>query len=519
MAKGPKFPAWRLVLWAIWLIAECELLLVRHYEVRTELRQLFKLPLYHILLTFLALVAIEKLFAPRSRFLLRARWNWAWPAAHIGLYSLVSLNLERWWWQGRAAYGSVAMMVVSSAMAFALLGSWLAAWLPVSSWRRTFREEWQWIRWVFPASLAAPYLAESASNGWEKFSALTMEVTRWGLVVLYDPVICRPKSLELGTEGFVIQVLPGCSGLEGMGLLALLASAYVWVRRGQLKFPRSLALIPLAVGIAYAANILRLIVLIVIGTELSASIALRGFHSQAGWLSFTVLGLGLIALAESLVWFHRQDAPVENLAEDYSYPALPYLMPLAAMLVATLLVQATTGRFPYTYGLKPLLAGLVLQNYRRSYPALLPRPSLLAVLVGIVVWVVWAALVRPGEAVSPYQALSPGWSEAWIALRMVGGVLVVPLVEELAFRGYLMRRLQGEMFEQFDGPTTVRALIFSSVAFGLMHDAWLAGILAGLAYGWVATRRGGLSNAVVAHMLTNLLLAVQVLVLKQWGLW
>jgi CAAX prenyl protease-like protein len=66
---------------------------------------------------------------------------------------------------------------------------------------------------------------------------------------------------------------------------------------------------------------------------------------------------------------------------------------------------------------------------------------------------------------------------------------------------------------------TWSSVAISSLAFGLLHEQWLAGTLAGAAYAWATTRRGRLSDAVVAHAITNLCLSVQVLGWHQWSLW
>jgi len=508
-----------LAVWGLWLMFECEVLLVGHYEVRTHLRALFGLPIYHILLTFLALVGIERMFSTRRDWLVfHVRWNGFWLTVHLLLYWQISIHLEEWWRRGQGA--SLPQLICFwSGLGASLVGSWVAAWLPISAWWKTLREQWSWLRWALPVSLAAPHGIENVSNGWQTISGWTMSLTRLGLTLFYDPVVCQPETLELGTESFVIEVLPGCSGLEGMGLLALFISSYLWVRRDHLKFPRSLVLVPAGVALAYMANLLRLVVLIVIGTEISPSIALRGFHSQAGWISFTCLALVLIATVERFPWFHRVQAAPELEQEGFAYPALPFLMPMAALLVATMVVQATTGRFAYSYFLKPLLGGAVLMNYFPKYRTILRRPGRMALMTGVFAWLLWVALVHPAESVSPYQALAGGWAEAWICLRILGGSVVVPLAEELAFRGYLMSRLQGEPFEANVGRTTPRALLLSSLAFGCLHEEWVAGTCAGLAYGWVSTRPGGLANSVVAHSLTNLLLAIQAVAFKQWGLW
>jgi CAAX prenyl protease-like protein len=108
----------------------------------------------------------------------------------------------------------------------------------------------------------------------------------------------------------------------------------------------------------------------------------------------------------------------------------------------------------------------------------------------------------------------------WLCFRIVGSVVTVPLAEELAFRGYLIRRLIAADFQEvtFDRFTWF-SFVVSSVAFGALHGRWLAGTLAGMAYALTLYRRGELADAVVAHATTNALLAIFVLTTDSWGLW
>ena len=52
-----------------------------------------------------------------------------------------------------------------------------------------------------------------------------------------------------------------------------------------------------------------------------------------------------------------------------------------------------------------------------------------------------------------------------------------------------------------------------------MHGRWLAGTLAGMAYALAYNSRGELADAMVAHAVTNALIAATVLLTGAWGLW
>ena len=69
------------------------------------------------------------------------------------------------------------------------------------------------------------------------------------------------------------------------------------------------------------------------------------------------------------------------------------------------------------------------------------------------------------------------------SFRIVGSVVAVPLAEELAFRGYLTRRLIAADFQDVPlGRLTWLSFLVSSALFGALHGRWLAGILAGMIY-------------------------------------
>ena len=102
-----------------------------------------------------------------------------------------------------------------------------------------------------------------------------------------------------------------------------------------------------------------------------------------------------------------------------------------------------------------------------------------------------------------------------------GAAVVAPIVEELAFRGFLLRRLCHADFDRVPYSTAARRvwpLLASSVVFGALHQSFIAGSLAGVAYGLALVPRGRLADAVVAHAVTNAMLAIYVMVTSRWYL-
>lgn len=184
------------------------------------------------------------------------------------------------------------------------------------------------------------------------------------------------------------------------------------------------------------------------------------------------------------------------------------------------------------YGLRAMAAGgLVLWFWPQLDELVKARPPALgdwlrAALTGGGVLAVWLlldfgifTLGGGGSGFVPTQADGmPDWSLAF--MRLTGSALVVPVIEELFWRSFLMRWLERQDWPGLD-PAAVglRALLLSSLVFGFEHHQWAAGIIAGLAYGWLYRRSGNLWVAVVAHAVTNGGLGAWVLLTGAWHFW
>lgn len=200
-------------------------------------------------------------------------------------------------------------------------------------------------------------------------------------------------------------------------------------------------------------------------------------------------------------------------------------MPLLVILAVGMLTHALSAGFELLYPLRFAGALAALWYYRRSYADLDWRMSWRAPLVGAAVFVVWAGFARfltsPAPAPQALMRLSAPLRATWILCRLLAAVLTVPVAEELAYRGFLLRRLTAPHFETLRfADARWPALAVSSIAFGAMHGGmWLPGILAGLAFGLLAMQTGKLGEAIAAHGASNALLALYVLLFDQWQLW
>jgi exosortase E/protease (VPEID-CTERM system) len=368
-------------------------------------------------------------------------------------------------------------------------------------------------------------LATAGELLWPYLSGPTLRAAGFLLASVSGLEVVRTEDLLFGTPDFVVHIAPVCSGLEGMGLMLAFLGGFMIVHRKSLRLPGALWLLPVAVFASFCANIVRLVALVLVGTFISPDVAVGGFHSKAGWFLFCVLAFGFIVLLRRSRWFVQEtDAAETETAAPSEISA--YLMPLLGLLAAMLVTGLWTTGFDASYFVRMAVAAALLFHYRAHYRSLWARPSLEAVAIGVVVFAVWIALV-PRHDPTASRSLTEGLSAlgqplalAWIVARILGSVVIIPIVEELAFRGYVLRRLIARDFSEvpFTSLTFV-SFVVSSLAFGLMHSAPLAGTLAGMAYALAQYRRGRIADAIVAHAVTNGLIAIDVLANGAWALW
>jgi len=360
---------------------------------------------------------------------------------------------------------------------------------------------------------------------WSPLARYTFTVAGGMLRLIYPDVVSDPARLILGTPTFKVAIAPACSGYEGIGLLLAFLAIYFWLFRRELRFPGALVLLPLGALSIWLVNALRIAVLIVIGTSGWPAIALGGFHSQAGWLSFNAVGLALVALLNRGRFFMKASAPT-SARPPVEDSTTAYLAPLLVVMASAMLTGAFSAGIDWLYPVRVIAAVWVLWVFRRHYTNLGWTMSWRAVAIGCGTFAVWVALVPSGPASADHwpaalRSVPVHWAGAWLALRVIGYTITVPLVEELAFRGYLTRRLMGEDFQRLPiGLFSWSSFAISSVLFGALHGGlWLAGTIAGMTFALALYQRRALGDAVLAHATTNGLIAVYVFATGRWSVW
>jgi uncharacterized protein len=130
----------------------------------------------------------------------------------------------------------------------------------------------------------------------------------------------------------------------------------------------------------------------------------------------------------------------------------------------------------------------------------------------------WAVVAR-SDGFDPHRADgSLNWP---LALgRLAGLALVVPVMEELFWRSFLLRWVDRHDFLTVS-PRQVGwgALLITTALFAVEHNRWFAGVIAGAVYAGLYMRSGNLWVPIVAHVITNGMLGVWILATGSWQFW
>lgn len=189
--------------------------------------------------------------------------------------------------------------------------------------------------------------------------------------------------------------------------------------------------------------------------------------------------------------------------------------------------------YPAIYAARLVATGVALAWVWRPIRDWVGRTTWWPVPLGLLLvipWIVLAALQRESgfvtqamerSAFDPFaQFASPGGAWAFLALRILGLVVVVPIIEELFLRGFLMRYVIDEQFWTVPfGRLTLASTATCLVYAVATHPAEAAAALA-----WFAVMSGVASatrrpiDVILAHAATNLALGAYVVATKSWWL-
>ena len=227
---------------------------------------------------------------------------------------------------------------------------------------------------------------------------------------------------------------------------------------------------------------------------------------------------------------------VETLqARDAGQSAVPYVLPFAVFVVFLAIQNYIPLPGQADLAVRTVVLTGVLAFFSRNVLSFRPTRLLLSTLLGVAVFVLWVApdvlfphyrehtLFQNPVMGKLHSAFSGdlGRDRIALALRFFRAVILVPIIEELFWRGWLMRWLISPRFESVRfGAWTASSFWITAVLFASEHGPyWDVGLMAGIIYNWWMTRSKCLADCIVAHAVTNFCLSVYVIGTGQWQYW
>ncbi len=407
--------------------------------------------------------------------------------------------------------------VISICLVAAGVARMLAPW---TLWRAFGRRLGLVAALVAIAGAAAPFLALRLRDFMEKdfLTDATFNVAIYVLQSIGSPIEIRPGTKIIGAGDFFVNVAPACSGVEGLVLTTVFASIYMALFYKDLKFPNVLVLLPIALVLSWTLNIVRITVLFQFGISGFAGLALGAFHSHAGWLMFTLLSLGIVLAAHYVPFFREtpgEEAPAQPVVPFFSDPVVAQIFPFAIFMASALLASTFSETPALVYPLRVLAMGAALLAFLPYLRTLPWRIDPLSLGAGVAIAGLWIATSTDTGATPPFAELGLGLTVIWIIARCVGTSICVPIIEELFFRGYLMRLISPDFAVRWRLGLSV---LITSGLFALLHDRWIEAGIAGVIFALLAARSRNITDAIISHALANALIAIWALSTGSWDM-
>lgn len=195
-------------------------------------------------------------------------------------------------------------------------------------------------------------------------------------------------------------------------------------------------------------------------------------------------------------------------------------------------LSLTPGTFLYLYPIRAISAGLALFLLRSHYNEIslrelaTPLKTVVSLALGLLVFILWIKMdwtlgsQSTPEGFNPTLIGDPITRNIIIASRLAGAAIIVPVMEELFWRSFLIRYIIEKDFTLVPiGLFTWPSFLVSVVLFGLEHHYILAGIMAGIAYSALLYYTRSITHCILSHAATNLLLGLYVLQTGNWHFW
>lgn len=213
----------------------------------------------------------------------------------------------------------------------------------------------------------------------------------------------------------------------------------------------------------------------------------------------------------------------------------PYVLPFVAFMVILGFSDYLTVLGVWEQPVRVMVLSVILFVFSRSVISFRLRSPLLTIGVGVAVFLIW---------IGP-DVLFPGYREHWLfqndltgrlkssmspemranvvslLFRSIRAAVLVPIIEELFWRAWLMRWVINTEFWRIPlGTYTFRSMAVVALLFASEHGPyWEVGLVAGVIYNWLMIRTKSLGDCILAHAITNACICVYAIKSQNWQYW
>ena len=220
---------------------------------------------------------------------------------------------------------------------------------------------------------------------------------------------------------------------------------------------------------------------------------------------------------------------------------VPRILPFATYMVFILIQEvleaviphkiSTSNLIPFIYIIQIVSVTILLAIFWKSYDELHEfkftlKSIMFAIIAGLLVFAIWINMdweittISEPVQYNPQVLFQQNLGYIYLAIRIAGSSLIVPIFEELFWRSFILRYIISPEYHQVKlGTFTWPSFLISSLLFGLEHHFILAGIMAGLFYNMILYKTKNLYYCIIAHAITNFILCIYVVSTGSWHFW
>jgi CAAX protease family protein len=232
------------------------------------------------------------------------------------------------------------------------------------------------------------------------------------------------------------------------------------------------------------------------------------------------------------------DVPSDGMATrggSQLLPHIPWVLPFAVFMLLLGLMPRLGLHPAADQAVRLAIVGGVLLAVSRPVIDWRIQRWMASVAVGLLVFVLWIlpdlliptwhdGVIFNNKIVGRPHGHFPAEGQTQplaLSLRFLRAAVLVPIVEELFWRGWLPRVVLNPDFRRVPlGSYTPAVFVITALLFATEHGSWWdVGLMAGLVYNWWMFRTRSLADCILAHAVTNACLSAYVISAGKWQYW